>query len=236
MVQRNGNYDEPDDLLEQADRVDEEADYQGAIAVYTRMIEAHPEDAFLRAKRGRLYWVMKDWQSASDDFDDAIRIDPTSIVGYAARGQIRNEAGDLRGARADLSKAICLDPDAWLVRWVRARVFLQLGELDSALEDVNAVLRGGEDMDALSDRAMLLEQLGDWKSAVRDWTRVSMLDPENALPPAHRGRAREALRDLQGALGDYEMARDLDPECLTYELLVRRLREDLGMTREERCA
>ena len=91
-------------------------------------------------------------------------------------------------------------------------------------------------MEVLSERAVLLEQLGDKEGALRDCTRVIILDPENAMSFGQRGRVRESLGDLRAALKDYKKARSLDPQCLTYEFLVRRLEEDLGLTSEGRCA
>ena len=77
--------------------------------------------------------------SAVDDFDRAIRVDPSYARAYHMRGVARENKGDSDGAMADFTKAIELKPEDGAAYYSRAALYSKLGKEDFALEDIETV-------------------------------------------------------------------------------------------------
>ncbi len=61
--------------------------------------------------RGLDHWFMvKDFNAALADFDEAIRLQPDFAEVYNQRGQLRRVIGDYVGARGDYAEALRLNP------------------------------------------------------------------------------------------------------------------------------
>ena len=66
------------------------------------------DSAFCRAlalnARGFAYHLLKDYQKALADFDEAIRLNPKYLNAYQNRAKTRKAAGDAEGSAADEAK------------------------------------------------------------------------------------------------------------------------------------
>jgi tetratricopeptide (TPR) repeat protein len=84
-------------------------DSAGALADYTRSLEAEPDSALARARRG---WAFLNTaaQVAFEDFDHAIKLDSTNSDLYNGRGFALVMLGKYREGAADAEKALELGP------------------------------------------------------------------------------------------------------------------------------
>jgi tetratricopeptide (TPR) repeat protein len=83
----------------------EKAEYDHAIADFTRVIELDPKSADAYIGRGLAYGEKDDCDNAVADFTRAIELDPESADAYLFRGMAYEEKGDTEKAEADYAKA-----------------------------------------------------------------------------------------------------------------------------------
>jgi eukaryotic-like serine/threonine-protein kinase len=101
-------------------------DYQGAIEDDTVSIALQPGNAALLARRGGLFLITDAPRSALRDFDESIRLDPSSPASadaYLGRGLTRVTLGLHREAVADASRAIRLGDQTELRLYNAARIY-----------------------------------------------------------------------------------------------------------------
>jgi tetratricopeptide (TPR) repeat protein len=79
--------------------------------------------------------------SAIQDFDQAIRLNPDLANAYCERGQAYTEMGDYRQAIQDTTKAIGMKPDFALAYLHRAKAYLEENRFDRALADLNEAVK-----------------------------------------------------------------------------------------------
>lgn len=93
--------------------------------------------------RGAIYMSLHEDQRALQDFNEAIKVDPSYATAISNRGELRRRMGDLDGSIADLTKVIELEPKVGKrycqrgLTWLRKardaeaeRDFRRCGELD----------------------------------------------------------------------------------------------------------
>jgi tetratricopeptide (TPR) repeat protein len=87
-------------------------DYTGAIAEYTRAIEADPANAQAYNNRAYTYMRLEDYAPALADLDEALRLRPDYVNALINRGDIHTFYYDVDYARAidDYNRALALDP------------------------------------------------------------------------------------------------------------------------------
>lgn len=84
------------------------ADYRGAIAIFSDLIQRYPDYADAYFNRGIAREKIQDYQGAIADQTKAITINPQLAEAYQARGKLHWQLGDRRSAKQDLQTAIAL--------------------------------------------------------------------------------------------------------------------------------
>ncbi|MDX2098730.1 MAG: tetratricopeptide repeat protein [Leptolyngbyaceae cyanobacterium bins.59] len=122
-----------------------------------------------------------DYRGAWQDFNQAIRLQPTFAAAYNNRGVIRLELGDVEGALADYERAIGLIQNYSVAYMNRGNIRRMQGDRQGAVTDIS--------------RAIQLNS---------NWG-------EGSLEAAHylRGQIRLELGDRRGASQDFRRARQL---------------------------
>ena len=85
-------------------------DPQGAIAIYTRMIEELPNKPEPYVYRGEVYAGIGNYQKAIDDFEVALRISSSSQMAYEGRAKAYSEMGYLEAALQDYDCLLYTSP------------------------------------------------------------------------------------------------------------------------------
>jgi WD40 repeat protein/tetratricopeptide (TPR) repeat protein len=98
--------------------------------------------------------------------------------------------------------------------WIREgnRLFAA-GQLDKALALFDKALEvNPEDVDALGDKARILNRLGKYAEAVAYWERVLKINPGDAQSWCHKGTNLVNLGDFEGAIVSFDRALEINPE------------------------
>ena len=131
--------------------------------------------------RGNHYFVTGEFDKAIRDFDEAVKLDPTSAKAYYGRGCARARRDEDSKAVADFTQAIKLDPKDTSSYVDRSIVQLMRGEWEKALADCDeAVKLDPKHANALANRAMIRagcpdKAVRDAKKALADATQACQL-------------------------------------------------------------
>lgn len=98
------------------------AEYDSAVADYTKAIEMNPADSTIYFSRGMAYFNKKNFIPAIGDFDKVIELDPTESMAFFSRGVALENTGKFEKALEDLKKAVELDADNEPAKNALARV------------------------------------------------------------------------------------------------------------------
>jgi lipoprotein NlpI len=150
-----------------------------------------------------------DFDAALNDYDQAIKFDPTVPTNYNNRGMAKKKKSDLTGALADFDKAISLNSQSATFHFNRASARDDNGDLDGAIADYDqAVQINPASPKYCYSRGWAKFIKGDLAGAIADYDQAIKLGPEN--PDAYLNRAyaqyagghsSEAEADFHKALG-----------------------------------
>jgi tetratricopeptide (TPR) repeat protein len=137
---RNGGKPRVDVYLARAQALTILHGYVKAIEAYTLALEQKPDDAALRAARGRLHLAKHAPELARDDFDRAIELDPANGEAYIGRAQAHATAGEYEQAVADADRAVGLGGASPQLLAEAARTYgLAIGQVDLELSRLQPV-------------------------------------------------------------------------------------------------
>ena len=120
------------------------AEYELAIADYTKAIEIAPEFVSAYCDRGHAYTEKGEYDLAIADWTKVIETDPSWVGGYHYRGQAYTKKGEYERAILDYTKVIEIQPSTVLgqaAHYGLGCIYLKIGDTDSALEHYDALKR-----------------------------------------------------------------------------------------------
>src|SRR5262245_37990099 len=107
-------------------------DMQAAVASFSEAIRVAPpfcpEKAPAYFWRGAARYSLGEYAEATDDFNEAIRLDPSNAAAYRNRGAAYHRQGEEDLALADLDESLRLDPSDVEAYLARCRVYRKKGE------------------------------------------------------------------------------------------------------------
>ncbi len=114
-------------------------DYGNCITQLSEVLREDTTHKLAYVSRGAAFMRTGNHQTALEDFDRAIAIDPDYARAYHLRGLAREVQGDDPGALDDFNRAIDLAPDYGAAYHSRATLFTKLGQTERATEDIQMV-------------------------------------------------------------------------------------------------
>jgi tetratricopeptide (TPR) repeat protein len=160
--------------------------------------------AALFNNRGLAYHMGRDYARSIADFDEAIRLDPTSDSAFLnrARSYVLQKKYDL--ALADYDKAIELDPKNAGAYMNRGNVHHERGDTERAIADYGAAIQiRPADPKAFHNRCGVLLEIGQAEAAFADCNEALRLSPDYTPAFLLRGDANFALARFEQAAADY---------------------------------
>ena len=148
--------DSPDSGLSQAVQ---NKNYEQALHIVNRQIEADADNADLYARRGLIYLMMGSSDEALADSDKAISLSPEKPSLYLNRGSVYEQRQDYKLAVKDYTQALTLAKPGEFYQVLgyfnRARAYTKTESYDQALEDI----RQGEKLMPYFPKNYFLESL-----------------------------------------------------------------------------
>ena len=113
-----------------------------SIESFTRAIELKKTDARFYNNRGLAYSYQKKYDLAVADYDQALKIDPQSVISYNNRALIKYRyLNDAEGAIQDLDLSLQLEPGDPMAWSLRALIKEELEDYQGSLSDIQAGLK-----------------------------------------------------------------------------------------------
>src|SRR6266849_1492801 len=93
--------------------------------------------------RGSAYGHKSDYDRAFQDYDQALRLNPSYANGFFGRGLVYEHKGDIDYAISDYDKALRLNPSLASAFYERGNAYALKGNYDHAIKDYDQGLRLG---------------------------------------------------------------------------------------------
>ncbi|HED16517.1 MAG TPA: tetratricopeptide repeat protein [Gammaproteobacteria bacterium] len=199
-------------------------------------IQIKPDDAVLYTERGNLYFMMHDFDSAINDFNRAIELDPFQDKAWYGRGMANGRMGYIDEGIADLSVYIERHPDSSVAFTKRGVRYLWKGDSENAHRDLSrAIALDPNNAEAHDDLGVVLAQRKKYKTAINHFTKTVTIDP--SYQKGHHNLAMAYYLSGQDlfALQAVDNALILAPEARNSMLLKSEILKALGRTAEAKA-
>ncbi|MEY3404356.1 MAG: hypothetical protein RLZZ86_3978 [Cyanobacteriota bacterium] len=174
---------------------------------------SNPQSARDFYARGITKLDQYNYREATEDFTQAIKLDPKYIEAYFKRGYSHTWVSKHQEALTDFNQAIVLDPnylDAYLNRgW--SQLFLQNDQ--AALEDFNRAIRLNPNYaDAYAHQGMAYIKMGKYQAALESSKQAIRLEPRNSYGYTIQADVFNNLKDYPAAIKVSTLAILIDPD------------------------
>lgn len=171
--------------------------YDGAIVELKKAIEIAPKRPGTHYKLGDAYWTQSQWNSASQQFQAELAIDPANCMARWKVGNIvLQQNGNPEEALADVNQALSMCPGLTDARVDRARALMKLNRNAEAVPDLEAATKaapadpGNHFLLAKAYRA--LGRSGEAQSEMQTFSKL-----EEMARAATAQRASEVIKDKE---------------------------------------
>jgi tetratricopeptide (TPR) repeat protein len=173
-----------------------EQDYSKAITKNNRYTEAYLALASLRLG-------MNKPDAAMEDCNAILAFEPANQQAYLVRSRIYAKLTEYPKAIDDISKILYNKPDDKEMYLVRGSYYQEFTQHQNAINDfTHALMIDNAFADAIYKRAYSFEQVGDFKSAIKDYESLTRLSSNDL-------KAQQHLNDVRKRL--FELNRESDP-------------------------
>ena len=128
--------------------------------------------------RGLAYAKKRQYDRAIQDYDQAIRLEPSHVANYTNRGIAYKNSGQLDRAIQDYDQAIRLNPNGTNAYYNRGVAYYKKGQYDRAIQDYDQAIRlAPNDADNFQSRSFAKKAKGDLAGAEADMAAARRLNP-----------------------------------------------------------
>jgi tetratricopeptide (TPR) repeat protein len=201
--------------IREAASAEKDGDYNQAIAIYTEIIDAEPNDAGMYARRAWNHRRMKEYDEALSDATTAIRLTPHDPKLYINRGWTLNGLSRYDEAIVDFNRAIRLDPKNPNSYHARAGAYVNQRKYAEAMADYESIVKlEPNDPEVYCGRGSVYRHMRLYDKARKDFEHAKELNghawqPYYSLAWLLATCPDLAFRDGQKALEFAKKAREL---------------------------
>lgn len=198
-----------------------DGDYIGAIATFTRAIEADPENVPALVGRGAAHYQIGNYSNARIDLERAVSLDPSEEVAYYNLGLLEAVEGNHEAAVSNFESAISLADSYADAHYQRGRSLYFTGDYIGCIAAENAALENNyaNRADLYNVRGLCYSRLNNTTLAIQDFERAITLDPTLPAPYFNLGDIYYGQQNTDLALQNYReyvrlAGRNVDPVAL----------------------
>lgn len=180
---------------------------QRAIASFKEAVSLAPTSTALHTNLGSAYFAAKDYTRASNEFEVALRRDPSNSEALVGKASVLLEQGKPDEALKFLQMVGDLDKSAPEVLFNRALILYKLnlyGDAERVMSEYLAKMP--DDADAYNAYGIIQLKLGRYDQARAALDRAIQLKPDVALYYYNRGNVFRENKKFREAIEDYSRA------------------------------
>jgi tetratricopeptide (TPR) repeat protein len=206
-----------------------QADFDGAVAAYTRRIDANPNSGEAHRQLGEIYFLQGRHEEALTEFLAATWLDPRDAKAHAAAGQVQVRLLNYADAVMALQRALTLDAGLQEARYALGTSLMRLGKTAEARRELEIFERQRAETDAIGRHAFGLDAVrreasrsllaGAFDQAIPSYQHALTLDPGSARSHRDLGLALLRAKRAQEAIGYLVAAQKLEPTADGYTYL-----------------
>jgi tetratricopeptide (TPR) repeat protein len=206
-----------------------QADFDGAVAAYTRRIEANPNSSEAHRQLGEIYFLQGKNDEALTEFLAATWLDPHDARAHAAAGQVHVRLLDYAEAVVALQRALSLDGSLQEARYALGTSLVRLGKTEDARRELELFERQRAETELIGQHAFGLDAVrreasrsliaGAFDQAIASYERALTLDPSSARSHRDLGLALLRSKRAQEAIARLAEAQKLEPTVEGYVYL-----------------
>ncbi len=189
-------------------------DLKGASEDLEMSLRYRPDNFECTKLLGRILFKDKRYDEAKKYYDDAYKIDPLDIELMYYTGELRGVGKDTKGAIETFNTVLDMRETYAPAYLQRGMMRFQQKEYNYAIKDITDGIKyakpGEVTMEAYQTRARAYFEMGNFKDAITDYSKVIEIDPKNEDAYVYRGGAKINLNDNSGAVADLDKAIDLN--------------------------
>ncbi|MFH2141039.1 MAG: tetratricopeptide repeat protein [Bacteroidota bacterium] len=187
--------------------------YVYAIEEFEKIIEQNPEKDDAYYLRSQIYYLIKDYGSASYDLGKAIKLSSDKYIYYYERGIIYKLQRKNKKALADFTKCIALKPDYLPAYLERGLINNKMQYYKDALNDILIYLKYYElNEDALYTAGSIYNIMEMYQKSISLLNKLIDINPGKVDYFIARIEAYEGAGDYKTIIRDCNNALDLDPK------------------------
>jgi tetratricopeptide (TPR) repeat protein len=186
--------------------------WQSDTNFFNAMLEAFPNSAVAQYSVGGMYLKNGDFANAEVHLNKAVRLDPGNYKAWYNKGTLHLRQGKAMEALEALDKSISIN-GYHKAYFSRAILHQATGQPELALADIEQVLKvQPHHSRALCIKGDCLERAGKLKEALENYSKAIENDPAESIFYMHRGIVFGKTQQYKLAIGDLDLAIELNPE------------------------
>jgi tetratricopeptide (TPR) repeat protein len=192
-------------------------DYAQARSAYKVAVEWDSTLASAHSGSAQVYQQIQNYEAALLAWDNAIKCDPTQIDFYYQRALINKTLKNYYQVLVDCKYILERQPHP-LAQWLNAVALVKLENYQIALTSLNLHIQEyPQDPNGYCYRGICYERLDRLPQALADLDRAISLQAKQPVFHHARGRARQKMGDLAGALADFTITIERKPQAAVFD-------------------
>ncbi len=193
-----------EDKIKQALECFKNKDYDGAINLFTVILENEPSNAEIYNNLGLCYANIANDDKAEKNYLKCIELNPRIAQCYINLVDIYYKQKRFGEGINILSYAIEMLPEDLLFRHYLARFFMEDAKLDLAIDELEFILnKQPENYDAYYDLGRVHFELGNYEAAIENFENILEYKDENEWVYYYLGEAYQANDEIDKALSNF---------------------------------
>ncbi len=180
-----------------------------------RLLELTPKKATVILEMAELKTILLDYNGALLNYNEIVFLQNDDPLSYEARGNFKlYHLKDFKGAINDFDMSIEIYPNEEVIMR-RAKAKIELSDIKEAIIDLNLILELYPSFELKVETycklAELKSNLKEFAASIASYSKLIQIDKENPQYFKARASLRYNTQDIRGAIDDWEIATQLNP-------------------------